>query len=151
MNTKESAFPSTMRSLRSFLLFASSIVMVGSSVGDAGLMSRVNVVSRTFQPEDADDGFSGTLTINPNLTNEYFKNEVGIDIEKLQRHPELFSTNSIGNYTFPEGSGAEGTLFWNLTGYDGTNSSVAAYEHLTCRECLIICSSTWLIPFGFIM
>ncbi|KAI1459267.1 hypothetical protein F4805DRAFT_422122 [Annulohypoxylon moriforme] len=140
-----------MHSLHSLLIFAGGIIMIGTSVGDENLMWKDNIVSHTFQSEGTKAGFSGILTINSNLTHEYLKDEVGIDIDKLQRHPELFSNSPIGNYTFPEGSGTDGTLFWNLTGQNGTNSSIAAYEHLTCRDCLIICSTTWIIPLGWIM
>ncbi|XDG04161.1 hypothetical protein ABKA04_003776 [Annulohypoxylon sp. FPYF3050] len=123
--------------------------MISSSIADANLALRDDIVIRTFQPEASGEGFSGTLAIHPNLTSDYFKNEVGIDVEKLARHPELFSANPSGHYTFPKGSGTVGTLTWKLPAQDG-NSSIAAYEHMTCVDCIAICASTALIPLGWI-
>ncbi|KAI0144024.1 hypothetical protein F4776DRAFT_661123 [Hypoxylon sp. NC0597] len=130
-----------MHSVRFLLVLAWGMAMVGSSVGDESPVSKDETIPYTFQPGS---DFSGSLTVQPNQALEYFKNEVGIDIDKVLSHPELFPASSGGNYTFPNDSGVEGTIFWNLT--DHSSSSVTAPQRMTCAECEAVCS-LWYIPF----
>ncbi|KAI1418647.1 hypothetical protein F5Y13DRAFT_149633 [Hypoxylon sp. FL1857] len=134
-----------MRSIRPLLLFVGGTTMFGSSVGNESPASKEKVLSHTFQPGGS---FSGTLRLDPNQTLEYFRNEIGVDIDKLRRHPELFPAGPSGNYTFPEGSGAEGTISWSLAGQN--SSTATAYKRMTCLECEVVCS-LWAIPFTCIM
>ncbi|KAI1107145.1 hypothetical protein F4804DRAFT_353182 [Jackrogersella minutella] len=133
-----------MRSLYPLVLFTSSLALFNPSAGARG---PDDVVSHTF----AADGVSGTVAIDPERALEYFRDEVGIDVGKLRRHPELFSAAAVGDYTFPAGSGAEGTLSWNLTGKQQRGgSSVAADEHLTCDDCALMCATMSWLPLGWI-
>ncbi|KAF3058483.1 hypothetical protein GL218_05742 [Daldinia childiae] len=139
-----------MRLLQS-LLFYTSILMLPNPTAahNKALTPRskgADTISFTFQP---DDSISGALTMHSEQTLEYFKNELGIDVTKLRNHPELFSHSPSGHYVFPEPSGVEGTLSWNLTGRDPT--SLGTYERLTCDDCAAICGGLAAVPFGFIM
>ncbi|OTA70230.1 hypothetical protein K449DRAFT_460020 [Hypoxylon sp. EC38] len=88
-----------MHSERSPLISASSMSMFGSSVGNGSPVSKDETVPYTFQPGR---GFSGNLTVQTNQALEYLNNEVGIDVDKVLRHPELFPASPSGNYTFPD-------------------------------------------------
>ncbi|KAI0885664.1 uncharacterized protein GGS22DRAFT_187946 [Annulohypoxylon maeteangense] len=92
--TRKPAFPSIMHSIGPLLIYASSsIIIIDLSKGDGNFVSRDNTASHTYQPGGTEASFSGALTIDPDLAHEYFKNEVGIDIDKLQRHPDVFSSS----------------------------------------------------------
>ncbi|KAI1093180.1 hypothetical protein F5B19DRAFT_491732 [Rostrohypoxylon terebratum] len=99
--------------------------MASRSTAGASLASRDDIVIHTFQPD------------------------IDIDVEKLAQHSELFSANPSGHYTFPEGSGTAGTLSWKLPA-QSSSSSITAYEHITCVDCLAICATTAIIPLGWI-
>ncbi|OTA84046.1 hypothetical protein M434DRAFT_36568 [Hypoxylon sp. CO27-5] len=88
-----------MHSVRSLLVFASSMSMFGSSVENESPVSKDETVSYTFQPGS---GFSNNLTVQTNQALEYLKNEVVIDTDKVLHHPELFPASPSGNYTFPD-------------------------------------------------
>ncbi|KAI0838645.1 hypothetical protein F5Y06DRAFT_267461 [Hypoxylon sp. FL0890] len=133
-----------MHSIHSLLVLATGMMLSGSTTGNGSPVSRDELVTHTFHPES---GFSGTLTLHPDQTLEYFKNEIGLDIDKLGRHSEIFPTSSSGNYTFPEGSGVEGTLSWDVAGRN--SSPLTAYQRMACFDCEVVCS-LWAIPFAFI-
>ncbi|KAI0851231.1 hypothetical protein F5Y00DRAFT_259769 [Daldinia vernicosa] len=139
-----------MHILQSLLSYTNILMLLNRTAAHSETLAPqskgADTISFTFQP---DDSISGALTMRPEQTLEYFKNELGIDVTKLQNHPELFAKSPSGRYTFPEPSGVEGTLSWNTTGRDP--ASLGAYERLTCDDCAAICGALAAVPFGFIM
>ncbi|KAI0095481.1 hypothetical protein F4814DRAFT_454094 [Daldinia grandis] len=132
------------------LLYTSSLMLPTPAAGHTNPLpprtKGADAITFTFQPED---GISGALTMHADQTLEYFRSELGIDVAKLRKHPELFDKSPGGHYTFPEASGVEGTFSWNLTGRDP--ASLIAYEQLTCDDCAAICAGLAVVPFGFIV
>ncbi|KAI1662671.1 hypothetical protein F4813DRAFT_394836 [Daldinia decipiens] len=141
-----------MHLLQSLLFYTGSFTLLNPTVAHNEVLTPrsknadADAISFTFQP---DDSVSGALTMHPEQTLEYFKSELGIDVTKLRNYPELFGKSPSGHYTFPELSGVEGTLSWNLTGRDP--ASLGAYERLNCDDCAAICGGLAAVPFGFIM
>ncbi|KAI1762036.1 hypothetical protein GGR53DRAFT_445091 [Hypoxylon sp. FL1150] len=103
-----------------------------------------DVLSVTLPP---DSGVHGTLTVHRVQMAEYLKSEVGIDVEKLHRHQEPLINRAGQNYTFPEGSGAEGVLSWDPT-TGGTEKAVSVpyRQHMTCDSCWGLCAIPFIGP-----
>lgn len=78
------------------------------------------------------DKINGTLRMHIDQTLDYYRNEIGVDISKLLKHRELFDRRAR-EYTFPKGSGTEGTVSWDLPEErDRKSDSLVPYEqHMT--------------------
>lgn len=146
-----------MHNLLSLFAFGSILVLFGPFAAAAhGHLPRGQdtddaVVSITLPPSGS---VHGTLTIHRAQMAEYYKSEVGIDMDKLGNHREAELLVTDGkDYAFPEGSGVEGVLSWTPTATTTTTTTgrqnavrVPSQKHVTCQECLGLCAIPFIGP-----
>ncbi|KAI1778336.1 hypothetical protein F4818DRAFT_405740 [Hypoxylon cercidicola] len=128
----------------SLLTFGGVLVLSGPSAANGYLLRKqenADVVSVTLP---ASGSVHGSLVVHRTQMAQYYKNEVGIDVDRLHSYQERSVDSSSGNHAFPEGSGIEGVLSWNLT--DRNTPSVPYRQQMTCDDCWFLCAVPFVGP-----